>query len=465
VDLFQASVAIDKTGDTLSKVGDSADYTITVTNTSSADSPSLTCDISDPLLGVAKNVNLAPGAADVTNASRVVQAGDPDPLLNTASVTCTVNGFGNVIGPVSDGHSVELFQPSVAVVKTGDALSKLGDDVTYEFTITNTSSADSPDLNLASVSDSVLGGLTATAGANGCGTLAAGDSCNFSVAYTVQAGDPDPLVNQVDVLYHPEGFPNDITGSGSHELDLVAPAYTLDKQCAPETGTIGELVTYTISIENTGDVALNEISADDSLLGDLSAAFPDTLPPGQLETVITTRAIQLGDPNELTNEITTVYQVDGLPNELELSSSCSVQLALCALSPGFWKGGNGLPKWDEPGDAIAIIAGFHAGTVFPYLDPSIAGSTYIDVLEFGVKGDITKQISFKYIAARLNEASVSIPSSIGDLLDAVDVYFMANPVGSDPTGQAKQAGRVLLDALNDYFAEVGEGNCPDPDSF
>jgi uncharacterized repeat protein (TIGR01451 family) len=173
VNLFQPSVAITKTGDALSKVGDPVDYTITVTNTSSADSPNLSCTIRDPLLGVDETVELAPGASDVTNASRTVEPGDPDPLVNTATADCTVGGgFGNVLATVSASHSVELFQPSVEVIKSGPATATVGAMITYDFTITNTSSADSPNLVLDSIGDTILGDLTGAQSPAACDTLA-----------------------------------------------------------------------------------------------------------------------------------------------------------------------------------------------------------------------------------------------------------------------------------------------------
>src|SRR6266508_2789117 len=211
VNLFQPSITVTKTGDDLSKVGDEVNYTIKVCNTSSPDSPNLTCAITDALLGISKQVNLASGAQDVTNAPREVQPGDPDPLVNTASVTCTVDGFGNVIGPETASHSVNLFTPSVEVIKDGPSSAHVGDTITYTFVINNTSSGDSPNLLLDSVTDTVIGNLTPAATTAGCGTLAPNGSCNFSATYTVQAGDPDPLVNVVTVHYHPAGFPNDVT--------------------------------------------------------------------------------------------------------------------------------------------------------------------------------------------------------------------------------------------------------------
>jgi len=135
-------------------LGDTVNYVITVTNTSSVGAPDLDCTITDPLLGLNKNVTLASGANNVTNAQYVVQAGDPDPLLNTASVTCTADGVSGSVSD-SDDHSVNLFQPSVTIDKSGDTLSKVGDSVDYNFTINNTSSGDSPNLVLDSITDAV----------------------------------------------------------------------------------------------------------------------------------------------------------------------------------------------------------------------------------------------------------------------------------------------------------------------
>jgi hypothetical protein len=178
----------------------------------------------------------------VTNASREVQPSDPDPLVNTASVTCTVDGFGNVIGPETDSHSVNLFTPSVEVIKDGPSSAHVGDMITYTFVINNTSSGDSPNLVLDSVTDTVIGNLTPAATTAGCGTLPPNGSCNFSATYTVQAGDPDPLVNVVTVHYHPAGFPNDITDDDDHsvrierELAQLAHTATTCEEFITQTG-------------------------------------------------------------------------------------------------------------------------------------------------------------------------------------------------------------------------------------
>ena len=223
VNLFQPSVTIDKTGDTLSKVGDEVGYTITITNTSSNDSPNLTCDVSDDVLGTLdQDVELAPGEDHTINETRTVQSGDPDPLVNTATVDCQVAGFPNTVTD-SDTHSVNLFQPSVQIVKTGPAEATEGQTITYSFTITNTGSSDSPNLVLDSVIDSRLGNLTATATANGCGNLAPSASCTFTRNFTIAVGTPSPLVNVVTARYHPTGFPNEVKDDDDHSV-VVQPA-------------------------------------------------------------------------------------------------------------------------------------------------------------------------------------------------------------------------------------------------
>jgi uncharacterized repeat protein (TIGR01451 family) len=109
--LFQPSITLDKTGDvTTAAVGDVVNYTITVTNTSSMDSPNCVGSVVDALLGVNQAINLASGTSVVINASRTVVAGDPDPLVNTATATCSPVGFPNVLSAM-DTHSVAIPPP------------------------------------------------------------------------------------------------------------------------------------------------------------------------------------------------------------------------------------------------------------------------------------------------------------------------------------------------------------------
>src|SRR3990172_13024755 len=110
----------------------------------------------DTLLGEVFNGALPLGDT-VLNESYTVQAGDPDPLVNTVTLTCSPADFPNIL-TATDDHSTDLFQPAIAVVKTGDTLSKVGDDVNYTITLSNISAAGSPALN-CTAEDSLLGSV------------------------------------------------------------------------------------------------------------------------------------------------------------------------------------------------------------------------------------------------------------------------------------------------------------------
>ena len=117
-------------------------------------------------------------------------------MINTVTVHTHPQGFSNDIF-ATDSHELNLFQPSIAFEKTADTeLSKATDVVNYTLTLNNTSSPDSPDL-VCTVTDALLG-------VNKAVTLESGQGDVTQVAYTVKAGDPDPLVNTAAVIVQPD---------------------------------------------------------------------------------------------------------------------------------------------------------------------------------------------------------------------------------------------------------------------
>ncbi|TLN24846.1 hypothetical protein FDZ71_01745 [bacterium] len=265
INLFQPAIAIEKTGATLSTVGEVIPYEITVTNQSSADSPNLVCTVTDSLTGaVATGVSLASGESRLYSISRAVAALDPDPLVNTATVTCSPAGFPNVL-TASDSHSINLFQPSVDVQKTGDAYSKVGDTIAYSVTITNTSSADTPTLALNYISDSLVSAIVPP---SECANLAPGQSCSLTYDYVVQPSDDSgakgaTLTNTVAVSYGVTGFAKNVTDSDGHTATLVHPAFTLAKACADTLTPQAGPANYNVTIANTGDIDLVMAASED----------------------------------------------------------------------------------------------------------------------------------------------------------------------------------------------------------
>jgi hypothetical protein len=331
VELFQPAVEVTKTGDALSTVGDPVDYVITVTNTSSGNSPDLVNgSIEDTLLGNLLDANnpfvtgstctatLAPGASCTINATRTVLEGDDDPLPNTVTVHYNPDGFLNDIR-AQDDHSVNLFQPSVLVEKSGPAQSKVGDTVTYNIKVTNTSSDDTPTLLLDSISDPLIGELTIPAE---CNALDPGEFCEFTADRVVQAGDPNPLVNIVTVVFHADGFTVDVAGtsdSDSHSTDLFVPSVSVSKG-GPAEAQVGDTVTYTFTVTNTSTAnspALILDSIEDPLIGALTIpAACNILDAGESCNFTADRDVLAGDPDPLVNTVTVHYHPTGFPNDV-----------------------------------------------------------------------------------------------------------------------------------------------------
>jgi len=198
------------------------------------------------------------------------------------------DGFTNDVG-ASDTHSVNLFTASINIVKTGDEYSKnwggQADEITYTVTINNTSSDDTPNLILQSYSDTQVTDLSIPEVA-GCGELAPGGSCSFDYTYTptVTEGEGDTLENTFNAVYSPDGFPNEITDddgdeSNTHTVTLVHPTFTVAKECSNEPVPQDGPATWTVGIENTGDIDLVMVANEDLMTG------TETIPAGTSFTV------------------------------------------------------------------------------------------------------------------------------------------------------------------------------------
>jgi hypothetical protein len=273
---YQPSVTLDKSGDSLSKKTDKVTYTFDVTNTSksggAAGAPSLTCVVKDDTIGyTSASFVLAPGSTK--QLTQEFTMGDPNvtdyndgaagtAFKNTAKVECTY-GTGAVVASSTDDWTTNLFEPSVKLTKTGPSQATVGQTVTYDIKIENTSSADSPNLVFDSFSDSRVSGVTPPAS---CDNLAPGDDCSFSYTYTVKAGDytgsGSTISNTATVHYHPSGFPNDITSSDTWTVSILNPSFTITKDCLTNNVPAGAAVTFGVDVTNTGGTPLVIVLTD-----------------------------------------------------------------------------------------------------------------------------------------------------------------------------------------------------------
>src|SRR5262249_37567700 len=165
---------------------------------------------------------------------RIVQPSDSDPTVSTATYVCNDEAdFSGSPITTSAINTVNLFQPSATLTVTANPTTALhlGDVITYTYTVSNTSSADSPNLILStsdpnnSFSDSLLGDLEADAIAAGGGSMAPGASFSFTETRAIQAGDPTPLLDKAAVAFtlaqNLGAFANIITAQSSASVTLI----------------------------------------------------------------------------------------------------------------------------------------------------------------------------------------------------------------------------------------------------
>ena len=148
----QAGIHLEKTADkTTAAVGDTVTYTFTVTNTGTI--PLFSVGVVDSIAGDATyqsgdtntDNQLEPTETWIFNDTYIIQSGDADPLINTATAT----GYAYSVPFTStDDHSLDILTPAIEVFKeislaaagpwTETVTPDVGQNVYYRFVITNT---------------------------------------------------------------------------------------------------------------------------------------------------------------------------------------------------------------------------------------------------------------------------------------------------------------------------------------
>jgi len=174
-----AAVSIVKTANvTMAHVGDVIEYSFNVTNNGNVELTGVY--INDNLTGRINIGKLGPGRWTVVTATHTVEVGDPDPLVNNATVYAYYDS--NVVY-ASDTCKVDILHPDIKVIKSANATKAYAGDI-IEYTIVVKNTGDCPLYNV-NVTDTLQGNIWT-------GTLDVGESKTFTLTYTVKVGDPDP---------------------------------------------------------------------------------------------------------------------------------------------------------------------------------------------------------------------------------------------------------------------------------
>jgi uncharacterized repeat protein (TIGR01451 family) len=234
--------------------------------------------------------------------------------------------------------------PCIDVTKTANpTTSKAGDVVTYTIEVCNCGTTT---LTSVTVDDSLLGDLSDSF----ADTLAAGACESHDFDRTVLATDPDPLDNTVEACGDdPLGL--QVCDEDSASVDLVSPCLSVTKTVNPTVSKPGDVVTYTICVTNCGDVALENLTVVDSLMGTL--VFPTTIDAGEEICLDFPYTIPADASDPMRNCLTVHANPVGMTNDIVPNPATS---ELCAevdlVNPAICVTKTANPTEGEPGDTI-----------------------------------------------------------------------------------------------------------------
>jgi uncharacterized repeat protein (TIGR01451 family) len=256
------SITIVKEADRTVVSGAMVTFAIAVTNTGDVTLTDVT--VSDALVPncnrpIGSLPELAPGVGTRYECVRTLPA--TADFTNSATVTGTDTVLATVVASTAEVF-VHVITPAIEMSKSADPMVvTVGDTVHYAITLENTGDSD---LTNVDVDDHLVGcTLGDPDGDDGDLVLETDETWTYNCSVT--AGSED-IVNEATVRADHEAG-GAVTDSAQAEVDVIHPAIAVAKTADPTVVNIDDTVNYTITVENTGDVDLTEVSVDDGLAG------------------------------------------------------------------------------------------------------------------------------------------------------------------------------------------------------
>ena len=320
-------------GDGRADAGDVINYTFTVTNIGQVTLTNVV--VSDIVGGVTVTgtpiANMDPGDVDNTSYSgsyTLTQADiDAGTFHNYASVTGDPP-VGSTVSDVDDDEQTLTADPELTLTKTGtfndestDSLAQPGETISYSFTVENTGNVTLTNITLA---DNV-GGITVSGGPIASLDPGDSDSSTFTATYTITQDDVDAgTFHNVATVTGTPPIGDDITDDGDEDVTLpqspsieVVKTGTLHNDVvAPNTQTnVGDQITYTFRVENTGNVTLSDVDITDAVAGVVISGGPiASMAPGAVDTATFTATYTLTQADVDAGTFTNTATVTGSPD-------------------------------------------------------------------------------------------------------------------------------------------------------
>ncbi|PZR00851.1 MAG: hypothetical protein DI533_10110 [Cereibacter sphaeroides] len=335
-------------------IGDTVTFGFAITNTGPTVLRNIT--ISDPMPGLVLTggpiATLASGATDTTTfvGTYLLTGADIDAgvISNTATVTgdYAPDGNGGFLQVTDDSSTSSnlVDEPLIALIKRADssALSDppvAGDVISYAFTVTNTGNVTLTNVTLTDI----LPNIVISGGPIPILASGAADSTTFTATYALTQADIDAgrVENQAtvtgtfnDPVTGPE-LVTDVSGTdNTNDTPTVVPleqdpsislVKAADASGVSNPAVVGEQISYSFTITNTGNITLNDITLSDLLPAIVISGGPiATLVPGASDSATFTATYALTqddlDAGQVQNQATTIgnyIDPDGNPGTVE----------------------------------------------------------------------------------------------------------------------------------------------------
>lgn len=230
-------------------------------------------------------------AGGTATVSFQVKVGDAIPTINPITNIANID-FSYTVNPnepnaasgnaISNEVTTQVNDANITTVLTVDkAVSDIGEVLTYTITLTNTGNVDANNVVINApnpagttyINGSLLGATGAPPTLTLSNSIPAGGST--TVTYQVLVGDsipaPNPITQSVETNFdftQDPANPNGESGTSSSntvETRVNSAIISTDKSVDKAYANIGDTITYTITISNTGNVTANNVVINDIL--------------------------------------------------------------------------------------------------------------------------------------------------------------------------------------------------------
>ena len=249
--------------------------------------------------------DLAPGTYTVTESNYEV---DGYSVTATGDTTATVTAGQTVTADLTNTYKANTYGLTVEKTVTGMSgenvddkqMAKPNDTLTYTITVTNTGNTerndvtvtdtfmvgettgeltftDSQDDGYSIARNETTGAYTITIDSLGAAESES-DSITITATYKVTADDAGKTITNTAVAFDGDSNPdNDPTDETITTVEN--PDWTVTKTVDNATPNVGDTITYTIHVTNTGNTTLNGLTVTDTMDGDRTVTWVTPLPP------------------------------------------------------------------------------------------------------------------------------------------------------------------------------------------